>query len=54
MKCAVSSFELTRYKRDEDKLERVQQRKGHQCGQGLEQMTFKGKAEVNGLVWPGE
>lgn len=31
---------------------RVQQRKGHQCGQGLEQMTFKGDAELDGLVWP--
>lgn len=28
VKCAASSFELTQYKRDEDKLERVQQRKG--------------------------
>ncbi|KAK4816050.1 hypothetical protein QYF61_011058 [Mycteria americana] len=44
-------FEPTRYKRGEDKLERVQQREGHQCGQGLEQMTFKGEAEVDGLAW---
>lgn len=35
-------------------MERVQQKKGHWCGQELKQMVFKGEAEVGELVWSGE
>ena len=54
LKYAGFSFEPTQCKRDEDRLERVKQRKGHQSGQGLEQTTFRREADIDGLVWLGE
>lgn len=51
---AESSYKPTQCKRHKDKMERVQQGKGHWCGQELEHMAFGGEAEVGGLVWSGE
>lgn len=48
------ALSLTQCKRNKDKMERVQQRKGHWHGQELEQMLFKGEAEVGRLAWSGE
>lgn len=47
MKYARSSFKPTQCKRNQGKMERVQQRKGHWCDQELEQMAFKGEAETH-------